>query len=215
MSPDGSYTSLDVTFSSAPTNGNSLFMAVGAASAEVSAINQTGATWAKANGFYVFGSTLDLWVAQNITGAGVTATIVLTGSTYVAGILVEYSDLKQIGDIVDQTGGIAVGSSSVNMDSGGTTTQSDELLITVVGNIGGSLQENPTNGFTEVNQILQAGTRRLGFYNRIVSATDFYNTSIDITPPNPALGFMTTFFASVGAPSFNAFLAAALPKKMG
>lgn len=214
-SPDGSYTSLDVTLGSAPDDGSALFMAVGSEGASVTAINQTGATWVKANGISIYGSSLDLWVAQNVVSAGVTATIILSGTAHVAGILVEYSGLVQTGAIIDQVGSPSAGTSYVDMGIGSPTTQHDELLIATAASTGGSLQEYPSNGFTEVNQILQGGSRRLGFYNRVVSATGWYDTTVQVNPPNISLGFMTTFFAEAGAPSSKAFLAAALPKKMG
>lgn len=215
-SPDNSYTSLDVTFGSAPTDGSALFMAVGSEGAEVTTINQTGATWVKANGVTIFGSSLDLWVAQNVVGADITATIVLDGSAHVAGILVEYSGLVQTGAIIDQVGSPQAGTSSVHVSTDSPISQPSELLIATIACTGGSLQENPTNGFTEVNQILQAGFRRLGFYNRVASAVAYYDTTLQISPANISLGFMTTFFAEGGAPpSSKAFLAAALPKKMG
>lgn len=216
VSPDNSSNTLDVTFGSAPTDGSTLFMAVGAEGAEVTSINQSGATWVKANGISIFGNSFDLWIAQNIISAGVIASIIMNGNAHIAGILVEYSDLVQTGAIIDQVGSPTTGISSVTMDSGGTTTQSDELLIAIVGSTGGSLQQNPSDGFTEVNQILQGGLRRLGFYNRIVSSMDWFYTTVQINPPNVSLGFMTTFFAEATTPpSFKAFLAASLPKRMG
>lgn len=215
VSPDNSSNNLNVTLG-IPTDGSALFMAVGAEGAEVTGINQSGVTWVKANGISIFGNSLDLWVAQNISSAGTTASIIMNGNAHIAGILVEYSDLIQVGAIIDRTGSPSTGISSVSMDSDNPTTQPDELLIAIAVSTGGSLQQNPSDGFTEVNQILQGGIRRLGFYNRIVSAIDLYSTTIQINPPNVSLGFMTTFFAEATTPpSFKAFLAASLPKRMG
>lgn len=192
-------TSFTVTFASSPTNGDFLACVIGSNSASanpVSSISQTGATWVKAvTVTNVDGESVDIWYAENVSGAGTIITVNLAASLNAFGTGLEYSGVKTSAS-VDQTAS-ATGDQNTSMNSGTTavTFQRNELWLAGLMVVSGSGSwGTPSNGFANVattfSPIIYACEEK------IVSVTGVANTSNQpsvLTNPCHWAGAIATF----------------------
>lgn len=97
-----SATSLVITMDSTPGDGRTMIAVIGtpsSASAPVSSISQTGATWAQdviskyTGPSYPAGGSVEIWRATNISGAAAAITINLASSLLAEGVIYEIADV--------------------------------------------------------------------------------------------------------------------------
>lgn len=183
-------TSITISFGSAPTDGNSLVMALWAGSYNnsVTSITQTGATWTKSVALNN-GEGIEIWSATNISGAAssLTINIGVGGLANTAVFISEWSGGATSG-FLDKTATNFLNNNGTNdtLDSGttATTTQNNELWLAVlgVGGVSNTISSSPSNGFTQLDQqVYSAGVFATGAYYKIVSATGAANTTVTTT----------------------------------
>jgi hypothetical protein len=145
----------------------------------VSSITQTGATWT------CIGRTTDqeynyteIWAAFNVSNAGTTITVHLSGAPSGGAGSGSVADVAQYSGIssADQTAG-AVGESGSSPPTSvtgttPTTVQNSELFIGAVGlgDPAGESQSNPTNGFTLFDGVADSNTFSLAYLQKIVAS---------------------------------------------
>lgn len=97
-------TSHAVTLGAPPVNGNTLIAVTGMTGGSITSIVQTGATWVNA-GVAAFGSArIEIWYAQNVSGAGTGITVNHPGFSFAGTRVFEYSGLRPSGLLVDKIG---------------------------------------------------------------------------------------------------------------
>jgi hypothetical protein len=180
-------TSLAITIA-APSNGNTLTLAIGYTSAtqgNVTSVSQTGATWTKKsstsyvnNGDIVVGS-VEIWEAPQVSGAGTTVTANFGSSMPAIGQVFEYSGLGTA--IVDKTS-ISMGddTNSPGTPTTGTTAvtaQASELAFgaTHVQIPSGNNAMTDNGGEATQIDITSNGLNQLVTYEGIESATAAMN----------------------------------------
>ena len=198
ISGTGITTTCVATLGSSPTNGNFLVAVIGTSktsTSPVTSITQTGATWVQAvSTDNANGVSMDIWYAENVSGAGTTVTANLSGTLNSSMIVAEYSGIKTSGSI-DQTASNT--DTSVNADSGTTasTSQRNELWVSGLALVVGGLSwQSPTNGFTNVSPLIS--TISIVLEQKIVSTAGTANTSNITTvqsAPSYEAGCMATF----------------------
>jgi hypothetical protein len=181
-----------------PTNGNALIAVVGVRdSATVSSISQTGATWVLARRSTNTTTSVEIWYALNVSGAGTGVTVNLSASAKASAVIGEYAD-------VELTGAFDV--SAINSGTG-TTVTSGTTATTAIANqvwIGGFVNINtstyasPTNSFTQVGQVSSTGggpTTRSNavMYERIVSTTGTASVGATLSASQEWAGVVATF----------------------
>jgi len=207
-------TSISVTLSHAPANGNLLVATIECAGSStnptVSSISQTRVTWTRQQGYNSNDAPdTEIWAGVVSSGASNSITINLTGGTggtymNVANIS-EYSGLLASG-FLDQTTTNSSGSGkSASADTGTTvtTTQPSELWIGTVTAYDSSSRacgmSSPTNGFT----LLDGANFANGVYNvsnayleKIVSTTGTANSGATVATSTYWTGCIATFKTS-------------------
>ena len=198
-SSGGGVNTMNVVFDDAPVNNNTLVMVIGiqSGSRSVTAINQTGATWTKIlhSEAPINGTRVEIWRAQNINGAGVTADIDFNGFCLAVGTLIEYSGLVMIGNLVDVSSSEFEDNAGLSKGSTGTTvltSQDYELFVGGIAAIANITQSNPTNGFSKISDAAQ-GIMSLYTYEKIVSSIQSAGTVVNFSPDGIYAGVIATF----------------------
>lgn len=176
----GAATSLALTLGAAPTNGNFLVAVItttGTTANRVSSISQTGATWVKSHEV-LNNMSLEIWYAENVSGAATGITINYAASVTSSAVVVEYSGIATSSSI-DQTASNS-GTYPGTADSGttATTSQANELWFAGLADnqaIGVSWNA-PSNSFTEIVESNNIGIEVVA-EERIVSSTGTANTA--------------------------------------
>ena len=170
--------SFPVTLGSAPTDTDTLIIVVAtrySSAVTVSSITQTGASWslAKAQQIYFLGAyygDCEVWYAPNVSGAGTTITVNLSGSSLnsAAAVVSEYGGLASAP--LDKTASNSAASGTA-LDSGttATTTLAQELWVGGFGDFTNPVTISAaTNGFQITKTITLFGTT---ICDKIVSST--------------------------------------------
>lgn len=182
--------SFTVTLANAPTDGNSLVMTMSGANTGgliiISNVSETGATWTKQTSqslsepasYYL---ETEIWVASNVSGAGTTITINLSGTPnkYQTANICEYSGLTNSG-VLDKTAS-GSGGPATTSDSGttATTSQTNELWVaSIATNI--APQSSPTNSFTLLDGTALA-TPTNAYLEKLVGSIGAANTGTTMT----------------------------------
>lgn len=179
-------TTLTISYGSAPTAGNCLFMAVGTNvnNNTVSSVTSTGASWSKIANFLdtTRNKTIEIWGAANISsGAASSVTITVASASDMVAIIAEYSGLGT-SVTLDQTSHGTGNTTTAATGNTSTTTQANELwlnLILAYNNPSTAFNppalSAPTNSYTIVDQSMKSFglslELNLGWLERIVTST--------------------------------------------
>lgn len=147
-------TTIPVILGSSPIDGNFLYVVIGtlgSAANEVSSITQTGATWVKAVQADNTGVTIEIWYAENVSGASASITINLASSLTAACMVVEWDSILTSGSLDKTSSGIG-NWITANPDTGttATTAQANELIVV---------------GFADTNPTFAWSTPSIGYTN--------------------------------------------------
>lgn len=153
---DTSTSSLAVIIPNTPVNGNTLIMAVcmDDSSRLTSSISHTGATWTLVDRAISIGGSAaavtELWYAQNVSGAGTTATLNLNGSTDgIAVNFIEVNGIATTGDPIEDSDTNTGSGSSLSTTSITNGTNANALAVAAVGIADGRGDfSSATNGYT-------------------------------------------------------------------
>lgn len=179
----GGGTTLAITLTSSPTNGNTLIAVISynnSTASRVSSISQTGATWARVvqsqDGSGNADCGTEIWAAFNVSGASTSITVNFAAASLVAtGMFAEYSGFTSAAaaDKTASTDDGTAGGPATTIDSGQTATSSvaNEVWIAgfAVDDRSNITSYTPSNSFSNV----MAGNRGgFGAYydERIVSS---------------------------------------------
>jgi len=216
--------SIAVTMSSTPINGNVLIAVIGTdhytAFTTVSSITQTGVNWStdgagrQVSKSYNDGSsdltTLEIWLG--IVGAGastsITVTLSATPSRIAAANICEYSGVLTTTTLLDKTASNSgLGESNGRVATTGTTAATSQAVEVWIGGIvayaAGTLI-TPLNGFTLLDGAETAGASNLflAYFEKIVSSTGTASTGCTIQQNNYGWSAaIATFKAAAEAPS--------------
>lgn len=171
-----------VTLPSSPTDGNTLIVTVSVRfNTNVSSVTSTGATWQQAADIDsgAQGITNSIWYASNVSGAGSSITVNLSGGTIKAVIVAaaEYSGLANTSP-VDLTGTNDGSAQTFIGPTVGAMSTDEQLIIGSCGNRSNSDAWNtPTGGFTivETDGIENGGSNfaaQGGFLEKITSTAE-------------------------------------------
>ena len=146
-------TSFKVTLGSSPVPGNSLVAVIstrGTSPNRVSSIYQNGASWSRVcQATNTNGTTTEIWIAPNVSGAWKTITI-NQANLRSAAVVMEYSGILSASPI-DQTGEATGNSIAPVTGTTAITSQADELWIGGIGYISSTPSlTSPLNGFSPV-----------------------------------------------------------------
>lgn len=193
----GATSALVVNFS-APTDGNFLIMQVAIKSGSVSVnnITQTGAIWTQAtSAVNAGGVTTEIWYAQNISGAGTSATINLSALSDVSAIYEEYNGILASGDPVDQTGSNTGTSATPSTGTTTASTQAEELWIANIANENSHVQFDPTDDFGYIDKQLSSDIRHHAYHQyALATSADGLTTNVDASSDFAAT--IVKFFAA-------------------
>jgi hypothetical protein len=159
----------------APTNGNALFILLGSAntSPTISSISQTGATWVQAQGSYT-NRGADIWYALNVSSAGTTVTVNLSGAG-ASTISVVYGEFSGIATSAAlDAKGANTGNSTAPTTATITPISGKNALILAAMRPGGAISAGPTNSFTSMSV---PDTRTRGAYLLVPSTSGTYSTA--------------------------------------
>jgi hypothetical protein len=153
-------------------------------SSTVSAITQTGVTWAKQVGnTHTFSSSYyfdaEIWLGVVGSGASTSITVTFSADTEGAAANVcEYSGLQSAG-YLDRTASAWAESTTPN--TGTTTTTSDDAELWIgCTSVGNTVTASATNGFTRLDGALVNGWCSNSFYEKIVSTQGTANTGVSM-----------------------------------
>jgi hypothetical protein len=197
-------TTLTVTMTSTPTNGNLLVMAVGINDGTVSSVSETGVTWTRQvyTGITTYGYDAEIWAGVIGSSASQTITITLTG-TYLkasAADVCEYSGLLSSG-FLDQNATASGASSNSSTGTTGPTSQANELLAGAI--VATVSQSSPKNGFTMLDgsQNEPYGNDVLAYLENAASTTGTYNSGTTVGGTGYWAGCIATFKAAASTSS--------------
>lgn len=200
---NGSGSTISCTVTS-PTNGNALIATIGARDAStgtVTSITQTGATWAQAVESTNNDASTEIWYALNVSGAGTSITINLSGTYYASAVISEYSGLVT-SSALDQTATWTGKSASPVTGTTSTTTQAQQLWIGGISGERANTYSSPTNSFTILGQVTGGSNSDVStvYLERIVSATGAANSGVTASGNQDSSGAIATFDAYVPPP---------------
>ena len=193
-----SATTIPVTLTTAPVNGNTLVAVIGTRSTSgnsITSISQTGATWKRAvSTIGTSGTTTEIWYAPNVQGAA-TAVTINQSSVRGAAIIMEYSGVFTV-PALDQTANTTATSTAAVTGTTPTTTQANELCVGGIGLVNSSYTlTSPLNGFTSVASA--ATTSGSASVNAKIYALDL--TNVVTTGTQSSGGTVSTSSAWSGA----------------
>lgn len=178
----------------------------------VSGISQTGATWQYASNSANSNVDVEIWYANNVSGAGTSVTISVSTSK-VAATIVEYSGLAT-SSVLDQVASTSSTGTGTSPSSGTTptTNQASELWVGGLANVNTNTYSAQTNSFTEVAESATTGgspgtKSNSAFEEKIVSATGAASVSATLSGSVEWAGTIATFKAAI-APTQIAFTTA-------
>jgi hypothetical protein len=190
-------TTISVTLSGTPVNGNVLVACIGGnpdTTTAVQSITQTGVTWSPVVGVSQY-MTAEIWVG--IVGSGASTSVSITLTASVAGAVAdicEYSGLVTVSPVDKSNSAYDNGSPTSGLTgTTATTTQADELWVGIV--CTGQVQSTPLNGFTLLDGAVSNYTS-VSFLEKIVSATGTANSGTSWTGGYSCAGCIATFKAS-------------------
>jgi len=156
--------SLQLSVSPAPINGRTLVAVIGTrgpttnSQNNIQAVTQTGASWTRVTRqTNSAGVTIEVWYANNVSGAGSNVTITLAAPNKVSAMIAQYSGFYT-GSAVDRT---KVGDgTSVSPSTGQTanTSYDSEFWIAGMASIGPRTYSNVSNSFTDLGQSYSSTT---------------------------------------------------------
>ena len=149
-----------ITLDSTPVNGNTLIAIcardTGLTPPVATSVVQTGATWNRIHKQTHINNEdthMEVWVAQNVSGAGTQVTFNNNGSS-LAVIVIEYSGVVATGAFIDGMASDFGQGVTPALSGIGQTTQADAAVLSFFAMENGSnIFSAPTNGFSIVDQV--------------------------------------------------------------
>jgi len=186
---------LTITLDASPTEGNVLIATVGAYSAGLINITQTGVTWSKAASTAQYGHNAEIW--YGIVGSGASTSLICywTGDNYLGAGVVEYSGLNTA-DLLDLTATKLGNNEYPSTGQTTTTTQDDELWVGCTYINIDNPQTDPTNGFSLLVSLGLGTGKSLAYLKKIVSSTGLAWSNTTASGSNYWAGCIATFKAS-------------------
>jgi hypothetical protein len=177
-------TTLAVTWSSTPTNGNLLTCYFGNSGGvnppAISSITHTGATWQVAQKSAT-ARDAEIWYAMNVSGASTSMTINLDHA--IASVNAQAAACQEWSGVATSSAldakSPATGTSTTPTSASITPTSSlNELLIASTGRLGQNKSAGCASPFTDLTDASSGGaTRTFGCYQVVASTSGAYSTS--------------------------------------
>jgi outer membrane protein assembly factor BamB len=171
---------LNVTLGAAPAGGNTLVLYSGVAgAATVSTVSGGGVTWLNGTAVAPNSGCTEIWYGLNSSGSGTTITITYTQTDNLVARVAEFSGILASGALDVKAGCGSTSASPATMPSL-TTTNANDLILSVYGTSGGNTYGASTNSFSDFPTVT-ATNDTVGFSYKIVSSTGTYTSSRTVT----------------------------------
>ena len=204
-----------VTMPATPSTGNTLVATItivdsgGTAQRTVTGITQTGATWSRAvtsefrsPGAATYRVRTEIWYAPNVTSAGTSVAISVSGLSNITATVVEYTGILQNVECIDVSNKNRAQSTTPSLTPWNTTT-SDQVCVLAIGSTGLITHTYAASNYFALTAAgLQATNITMRGYERNVNAlVDPNFTNITLSTSQYWAAAMATF-SVVALPTF-------------